>query len=272
MQSLLNIYRLLFCQTIFYRLNYHVWRISLRGIGILNSEGNQITGETYFLQFLSQKKKIKTVVDVGANAGGYSEEVHKYIPEAKIYAVEPHPETFKRMKKRLIGKAYQFRNLGMGKKNGRATLFDFADDAELKHTQPTSTLASTVKPVITSFHGQKAQSYAFPMQTLASFAEKEMLDVIDLLKIDTEGNEHDVLIGAASLLKKNKIRFIQFEFNEMNVYAGTFFKDFIDLLPGYTFYRLMPHGFYPMGPYKPSTHEIFAFQNILAVPEGESIE
>lgn len=266
----LAIYRFIFCRSVLYRFNYHLQRLTLRGIGIMNSEGNDITGETFLLRSL-RGKNITTVIDIGANTGGYSEEVQRYIPNATIYAIEPHPLTFKRLKKHLTGKAYQLRNLGMGERSGKGILYDFADDAVLKSTQPTSTLASTVKSVITSFHKQQVQSFSFPLMTLDTFVHKERIESIDLLKIDTEGNELQVLKGAQMLLKHKKIRFIQFEFNEMNAYAGTFFKDFIELLPGYTFYRLMPYGLYPMGPYKPSTHEIFAFQNILAVPEGETI-
>jgi FkbM family methyltransferase len=271
MQAILNIYRFIFCREFFYQFNYHLWRVSLRGVGVMNSEGNTVTGEEYLLQILHDKK-IRTVVDVGANAGGYVRDVHEYIPEAEVYAIEPHPKTFLLLKKNRSGRRDHLYNIGLGEKSGKGILWDFADDADLKSTQPTSTLASTLKDVIVDFHKQKAQSFSFPIMTLDAFTRKEKLSRIDLVKIDTEGNELDVLKGAKDLLKKKKIRFIQFEFNEMNVYNRTFFKDFVDLLPGYSFYRLMPSGFYPLGPYKPSTHEVFAFQNILAVPEGETIE
>lgn len=41
-------------------------------------------------------------------------------------------------------------------------------------------------------------------------------------------------------------------------------KDFYDLLQGFSFYRLLPGGLLPMGPYTPF-HEIFQFQNIMAL-------
>ena len=106
------------------------------------------------------------------------------------------------------------------------------------------------------------------MDTLDNFAKKEKIKKIDFLKIDIEGNELSVLEGAKNLIKGNKISLIEFEFNEMNAYSRTFFKDFINLLPNFKFYRIMPKGLYKLGPYKPITHEIFAFQNILAVKKG----
>lgn len=269
MRLVLIIYRFIFCRPVFYRMNYHLQRLTLRGIGVMNSEGNDVTGERYLLRVLKHNA-IGTVVDVGANTGNYVKDVLEHLPNATIYAIEPHPETFKQLK-RLKNKHVILKNLAIGEKNRKTKLYDFADDAELKHTQPTSTLASTIPSVIKEFHKQKAQAYLIKQQTLDTFVKDESIERIDLLKIDTEGNEYQVLKGAKDLLKRKRIRFIQFEFNEMNVYSRTFFKDFTDLLPGYTFYRLMPNGLYPMGAYKPSTYEIFAFQNILAVPEGEQI-
>lgn len=270
MEILLSLYRFIFCRQIFYRFNYHVERVARRGIGIQNPEGSEMTGEKAMFRLLAERGNIQTVVDVGANTGGYKKELLEAIPQLSYYGIEPHPETFKTLQKRVKGRLHHVYNVALGAKNGSIKLYDFADDADLKHTQPTSTLASTIPSVIRDFHHQKAQSFRVKQMTLDTFVQKEKLETIDLLKIDTEGNELQVLQGAKDLLKRKKVRFVQFEFNEMNAYSKTFFKDFVDLLPGYTFYRLMPHGLYPMGPYRPSTHEVFAFQNILAIPDTET--
>jgi FkbM family methyltransferase len=171
MQVILDIYRYIFCRRIFYRLNYHLQRISLRGIGVLNSEGNHVTGEEYLLQSLKDKQ-IKVVVDVGANAGGYTLDVREFLPNAAVYAIEPHPKTFMQLKNNVNDKKVKLYNIGLGDKNGKGTLWDFADDAVLKRTQPTSTLASTIKDVIEDFHQQKAQSFSFPILTLDTFVRK----------------------------------------------------------------------------------------------------
>jgi FkbM family methyltransferase len=264
-QKMLNIYRYIFCRKFFHRFNYHAYRIALRGIGVLNSEGSGITGESYLLKKISENISIKTIIDVGANTGGYSQELRMRFSKAAIYAIEPHPETFKILsafaKKNRI---YAYKQ-GLGDHIGKEKLWDFANDAVLKHTQPTSTLASTLRKVVEDFHKQKAQSYVFEMDTLDNFTKKKGIRKIDFLKIDVEGAELSVLRGARNLLKNNNISFIQFEFNEMNAYSRTLFKDFINILPNHIFYRIMPNDLYKMGIYRPNTHEIFAFQNILAV-------
>jgi FkbM family methyltransferase len=230
-----------------------------------------VSGEHYLLRKL-RDKDIRIVVDVGANVGWYVLDIHQFLPGAEIYAIEPHPRTFELLKKNMRGIRVHMFNIGFGDRTGDETLWDFANDPPMKHTEPISYFSSTLRGVIDELHRKNAQDFIFPITTLDRFASAENIPVIDLLKIDTEGTELDVLKGAKILLDTKRIRFIQFEFNEMNVYSRTFFRDFIDLLPGYTFYRLMPSGFYQLGPYRPSTHEIFAFQNILAVPEGEEIQ
>ncbi len=270
MQNILNIYRFIFCRKIFYRFNYHLYKISLRGIGVFNSEGSSITGETYFFQFLSKHIHITTIIDVGANTGGYAREIHAYFPKAIIYAFEPHPKTFVTLKsiaKQNNIKAY---NYAVGSNARKVKLWDFADDAELKHTQPTSTLASLNKDVIEELHKQKAQGFTVQQITIDGFLKIEKIATVDFMKIDTEGTEYEVLLGASQALKKNKIHIIQFEFNEMNAYSKRFFKDFIDILREYKFYRLMPSGVFPLDEYKPSTHEIYGFQNIVAVSKEYS--
>lgn len=266
MNKLLNIYRFIFCRPIFYRFNYHVYRIALRGVGVLNSEGNDVTGERYFQQLLHKKKiEIDTVFDVGANAGGYVMDIMRAFPSTKIHAFEPHPNTFHLLKKNIKSKNVILNNVGIGEKNGTMTLWDFADDATLKHTQPTSTLASVHKEVITKLHGQKAQGFKARMTTVDRYCQEKGIEGIDILKMDTEGNELDVLKGARKMIKERKIKIVQFEFNEMNAFSRSFLKDFYDELPHYSFYRLMPYGLYSLGKYRPSTWEVFAFQNIVAV-------
>lgn len=262
---IINIYRTIFSRRMFYRFNYHVYKMSLRGLGVFNSEGNASTGETHFLQYLAKKIKVKTIFDVGANDGGYATEVRSYFPKAEIYSFEPHPLTFKLLQEKA--KTYNLKtyNYAVGSGSERVLLWDFADDAALKDTQPTSALASIHKDVIENFHHQKAQSFEVKQIKLDSFVKKNKINEIDFLKIDTEGYEYEVLKGAKKLIEESRIHVIQFEFNEMNAYGKIFLKDFVDILDGYTFYRLMPKGFMALKTYRPITHEIFGFQNIIAV-------
>jgi hypothetical protein len=76
------------------------------------------------------------------------------------------------------------------------------------------------------------------------------------------------LRGAQHAIASGSIDLIQFEFNEMNVMSRVFFKDFYDVLPGYSFYRMVVDGLAPMGGYVARTHEVFVLHNIIAVRDG----
>lgn len=263
--ALIKCYRFIFSRQSLYKINLHFYKLILRSIGILNSEGGNTTGEDYFLKKIAKMFPIEVIFDVGANDGGYSKTLRNTFPDAAIYAFEPHPNTFKRLSKIAFKNKIFAYKLGVGKSTTMSRLWDFAEDASLKHSQPTSTLASVYKNVIEDYHKQKAQSFDINLTSLDDFAYKKRLKKIDFLKIDTEGNEYDVLLGASRLIRERKIIAIQFEFNEMNVYSRIFFKDFMDILSDYKFYRLLPKGMIKLDEYRPVTHEIFAFQNIVAV-------
>lgn len=261
----INCFRFLFSRSFLYKFNLHLYKLSLRSLGILNSEGGSITGEDYFLNKLYKKFQVKVIFDVGANDGGYSTTLRKHFSKAKIYAFEPHPLTFARLKKTSKKQRLNAYQLGLGEKTARGKIWDFADDATLKSTQPTSTLASVYKQVIEDYHGQKAQAFNIRIVTLDNFTKEHGIENIDFLKVDCEGDEYKVLLGAKRLLKERKISVIQFEFNEMNVYSRVFFRDFVLLLKHYDLYRLLPRGLIKISSYRPVEHEIFAFQNIVAI-------
>jgi len=104
---------------------------------------------------------------------------------------------------------------------------------------------------------------------LDDFTEKEKITYIDFLKIDTEGNELAVLLGASNLLEHKKIGCIHFEFNEMNIISRVFFRDFRKTLCNYDLYRLLPNGLLPICD-SPVLNELFAYQNVIALPKNLS--
>jgi len=263
--TLLNFYRFVFCRKYFYKLNTHLYKLSLRGIGILNTGDPKVTGESYFFGNILSKYNIKVVFDIGANTGGYSEQIRKYFPNSTIHSFEPNPDIFKVLKNSATNSNVKIYNIGLSDKIGKSKLWDFADEAKLKSTQPTSTLSSLNKEVITKYHKQKAKSYEIKLDTVDNFCKKNKIGRIDFMKIDTEGSEYEILKGAKAMLSKNKVKIIQFEFNEMNVYSRVFFKDFVDLLDNYKLYKLIPNGLFPIADYEPKLHEIFAFQNVVAI-------
>lgn len=254
MKLLIWLWRFVFSRTFFYKFNLRVFDLCLRGIGVLNYEGYKVSGEQWFLDTFLRDKDIKTIIDVGANTDPYGLEK----PDVKVYALEPHPGTFKK----LIENTKDYKNifcfpLGLSDKPGKAILYDM--------TKEGTALATLQKDMLEKQYRQKLVKSQIVLTTLDEFARKQKINRIDLLKIDTEGNEYKVLQGAKKTLANKEVRYILFEFNEMNAYGRVFFRDFCEFLEGYSLYRLLPDGLADLGKYRPITHELFAFQNIVAI-------
>jgi FkbM family methyltransferase len=202
------------------------------------------------------------VFDVGAHAGNYANKIRSLSASAKIYAFEPHPETFKELENQASQNSYTAINLACSDTEGILSLYDYSG------ARSASQHASFYQSVFIDLHKGDTQKWEVVVKTIDQLSEHHGIDRIKLLKIDTEGNEFKVLLGAKRMIDNNLIDMIQFEFNEMNVVSRVFFKDFYDLLKNYAFFRLLADGLVPLGEYSPFTCEIYAYQNIIAVNKG----
>lgn len=232
---------------------------------MLNTGESSFTGEEALMRMLAKTADIKTVFDVGAGVGSKTKEMMEVFGACEIYSFEPHPKTYKKLVTNTKGlKRVKTFNLGLGKREGSGILYDISDNKYLKKFQINSNLASVYKNVLEELHGKSAKGHKVKLTKIDKFVEKNNISSIDFLKIDVEGSEYEVLVGAKNLLKKGLIKHIQFEFNEMNVYSKVYFRDFVKILSGYKIYRLMPDGPVELKEYRPVTHEIFGIQNIYA--------
>ncbi len=234
-------------------------RLALKGLGVNNYETPILSGEDFFVRtFVSQYDQL-VVFDVGANRGTYAKLVKSYAPHAQIYAFEPHPATFQQ----LARVAQRYSNftvvpLGCGDTCTTVPLYDYATQRD------GSSHASLYRRAIEQ-RGGTAYAIDVNLTTLDQFTAEQQIARIQLLKIDTEGNELAVLRGAQRLINEHRIDAIQFEFDQMHIFSRTLMHDFYTLLAGYRFYRLLPSGMLPLEPYRALLWEQFAFQNIVAV-------
>ncbi len=219
------------------------------------------TGEEYFLKsVLSRRVKDEPGVlfDIGANVGNYSLYLGDLFPSAQIHSFEPNPSSFQQLAINTGGSPnIVIHNLGIGKEISQLALHTYSG-------HPSSEHATMFKEVMTEQHGStECIELLVDVTDLDSFCNKNNINKIDFLKIDTEGFELSVLQGATNLINARAIDVIQFEFNEMNIYSRVFLHDFYRLLGGYSFYRLKAEHLIPLGKYD-SKNEIFKFQNIIA--------
>ena len=249
-------------QPVLYRQFYHSLQ---HRIGVNRYGDDEQTGEAYVRQTLlpllfSTKKVPPVFFDVGANQGNYVVALQAIFPKANIYAFEPNAHAFALLQKKVNG-AIKPVNIALGNAAGPALLSVYAQDKDTEH----GTLHDGVLAEI--FKAQHIEQLSIEVDTLDGFCHAHHISNIDFLKIDTEGHELNVLQGATEMLKRDAISVIQFEFNEMNIYARVFLRDFYQCLPNHHFYRIKNGELIVLGPYN-IANELFKYQNILAVHQS----
>lgn len=267
---MLNVYRWVFARSVFYKFNMALFQLSLRGLGILNYRNDKVSGERYFIKKILPQvitKNSPVFLDVGSNIGNYTLSLLETYPNAQIHAFEPHPGNFSVLKSNVLSLTSNVKlyNVAVGESQGNLILYDRADHKN------GSSHASLHEAVISEIHKQDTLEFSVSVEALDDLCEREKIIDIDFIKIDTEGNELAVLHGAKRLIENSNIKCIHFEFNEMNIVSRTFFRDFRKTLLNYSLYRLLPHGLILLKD-SPLSTELFAYQNIIAVPKNTKIK
>jgi len=180
---------------------------------------------------------IRTVFDVGANAGYYTLACLQRFGDAHIHAFEPVPATAQKLAS----------NLG-GRKNITINPFGLADSAGLLdiHYNPDPALDGLSSLVGTTVHaflpGWVKTSVDF--QTGDAYCLERGVTSIDLLKIDVEGAEDRVLRGFERMFNAEAISAVQFEFGMCNIDTKFLLKDFWRFFKdrGFVIGAVMPRG------------------------------
>jgi FkbM family methyltransferase len=203
--------------------------------------------------------------DIGANHGAYTHVLNKLAPRARMFAFEPHPATFALLNSRVRHlPEVKAINKAVGDKSGQLKLYDF-------RFKDGSTQASLSEPAV-AFYSSDIVEHTVDCTTIDAFMAESGLDRIDLLKIDTEGQDLSVLMGARMALRDRKIGMIQFEFIPADIATGVTMHGFFEVLQDYLIGRLCLNGTVRwLNPYDVKRCEIYVTHNLIAIPRGCSI-
>jgi FkbM family methyltransferase len=258
---LAGIYLAVFGRKAFYRWNQLLLRVAARGMCVSDPLLKTIgPGEQTFLRRLGTIAS-PTVLDVGANVGSYSALLKEICPSARIWAFEPHPSTFRQLSELAASIGFTAFNMGLSDSSGSANLYDYAGN----DTGTGSPHASLHRGVIEDLHNARSASIEVEVGTVDEVLCSQQIHHLNLLKIDAEGHELQILRGASNAIREGHVDIVQFEFNEMNVVSRVFFHDFYDVLPGFSFYRMVVDGLAPVGAYNARTHELYFLHNVVAI-------
>jgi len=138
----------------------------------------------------------RTVIDVGSNRGQSIIEYLIAFPRAQIHGFEPGEELCLALKNKFRSESrVQLHQEAVSNYDGEAVLYLKAADSTHSLIQADGLIGSQrVKAV-----------------TLDSFTSGNDFNCIDFCKIDTEGNDLNVLRGAIELLRHQRISFVQVE-------------------------------------------------------------
>jgi FkbM family methyltransferase len=242
-----------------------LWLLKLCHAGLNYGGGQSVTdsGEIGALKFVSAKWRRSPFVlfDVGANDGNYLNAALDTIGNRlKAWSFEPQSASFRKLRERFGADArITLKQAAIGSEAGTMQLF-FSSEGE--------TTASLHRE---SISGQM-QSEMVSLTTIDRICEEEQIAQIDLLKIDTEGHEMAVLLGASRTINAGSIAAIQFEFGDTFVHTPYHFADIWKLLsPRYVFYRILRHGLIEISRYAPDL-EIYKTANFLCIRSDPSSE
>lgn len=156
---------------------------------------------------------IEVLFDVGANDGQTMLRAVQAFPNCRVVAFEPHTETVSALKQRAAPhRNVEVVNLALGSEKGEMTMFQY-EDSHLNSLAPDAQFAVRFD--------KTANRIAVECTTLDHFCVERRIDKLDVLKIDTEGFDHEVLKGARAVLDRRSIKFIYFEFNTIERKPGT---------------------------------------------------
>ena len=139
------------------------------------------------------------IFDVGANAGVMSLNFAKNAPKGKVYAFEPTNYALKKLRRNL--------ELNPGHSSVVEPINAFLSSTEKKREEIRAYSSWKVDKSIGHMqhqvHGGTAMStVGVPTITLDEFIQRNKIDRIDFIKIDTDGHEYDVLMGAEKSIRQ----------------------------------------------------------------------
>ena len=242
--------------------NDYLLNLALKVRGYNRSESYQISGESFFINNVLKSFSPKVCVDVGANSGSYSEAILLACEDAVVYAFEPLEEPLKELK--VLESKYKDRlivtNKGVGSKNETLTMY-FEEGRTI--------LASFYEDMNKISYVENKLTKDIELVTLDSFfLEENKVDRIDFIKIDTEGFEYEVLVGASEVLKKFKPKIIQIEFNQHHMHRGLTLLSFSEIFPDHEVFQLTETGLIKRDPLDPMSN-IYDFSNFAFIEKNK---
>ena len=195
---------------------------------------NPSNNEELLINVLFKKYGIDQILDIGASRGQYINSIRQMGYCKKFISFEPVKEAYEELKNRYDGdmmvKSY---NVAIGDTN-KDVLINVSECDLCSSVLAVNDITIKAEPATKHISKEKCKMRAL------DFFYNEFTDNI-MLKIDVQGFEKNVLLGATKTLKKAKILFVEMSLIEL--YKGeASFSDIVKMLEkkGFELYAITP--------------------------------
>ncbi|MES2519122.1 MAG: FkbM family methyltransferase [Bacteroidota bacterium] len=228
----------------------------MKGLNILISVINILFSKNGGLKYLSSNTRsiasfgilekcntivpdLKSIIDVGANIGQFGVACSKFYPNAQIYCFEPVPETFEKLKSNTEGtKNIKVYHSALGNADGTIDFFQ----NEHSHASSALEVSKEQKEAIPETATYKKISVQ--VEKLDNFIFSKKLEEPIFLKLDVQGFEKQVLLGADLFL--NSVDYLLLEMSFVPMYENEpLFDEMHDYIRNKGFKLISPVGVLP---------------------------
>jgi FkbM family methyltransferase len=177
---------------------------------------------------------IRSVIDIGANEGSFSQFILHFFPHATIYCFEPLPEPFKKLRlwaNHQRNNSISLFNIAVGDKNETVDMYH-----HIQHDTSSSLLASTDH--CKTIYPFTDHQICVPVQvhTLDHIMQDESLLLPQeiLIKIDVQGYEDRVIGGGENTFTKAKAVILEVCLDKLYKHQANF-KEIVIMLHNFGF-------------------------------------
>lgn len=213
--------------------------------------------EIKYIKTFFKEKTLDICIDVGGHRGDYSKELLKIFNIKNLVIFEPSIENYAYLESLFDNKNVKIENIAVSSESGKQKFYFHNKNSSLSSLH----LRSFFK------NNEDIVSYDVQVISLNEYIKKNFSNkVIDFLKVDTEGNEYEVIKGLGSSIKKVKV--IQFEFGATSVDTKISFFQFWTLLKKNNFqlFRMGPNNLFQLQSYS-IEDEFIEYSNFIAINE-----
>jgi len=253
-----KLYVLIFSRKKLQFINDVFLSLTLDAKGFKNYGDFNRTGEKKFIRLI--KDEINLSLDIGANVGNYTKLILQET-SSKVISFEPLPDAYRELEdlKKEFRERLEIFNIAISNENKKQELY-FGN----KKSEKASLMKNLEK--LSFVEETNINKISVEVKKLDDLKDILNNEIIDFIKIDTEGYEFEVLDGAKNLLKEHQPKFIQIEFNWHQLLKGQTLYKLSSMIDFSDIFRILPNnnGLIQIDPSRPENN-IYHLSNYIFI-------